>query len=142
MNSVNPIITVLMPVYNGENYLSETIESILSQTYKDFEFLIIDDCSTDNSIKVINSYNDDRIKLVKSLKNRGQSMTMNEGLKLAKGKYIARIDQDDISYKNRLKTQIDKIYGLKKTILGTWAYAVMVSSSKSANKFNDFMMLV
>lgn len=124
MNSVNTIITVLMPVYNGEKFLSETIKSILSQTYKDFEFLIIDDCSTDNSIKIINSYNDDRIKLVKSLKNRGQSMTMNEGLKLAKGKYIARIDQDDISYKNRLQTQIDKIHGIKKTILGTWAYAI------------------
>ena len=124
MNVVKPVITVLMPVYNGQKYLSETIESILSQSYKNFEFLIVDDCSTDNSVEIINSYNDERIKLINNKKNKGQSKAMNQGISLARGKYIARIDQDDISYKNRLQTQIDKIYGLKKTILGAWAYAI------------------
>jgi len=124
MSVINPVVTVLMPVYNGKKYLSETIESILSQTYKDFEFLIINDCSTDNSVEIINSYNDDRIKLIQNKKNKGQSKTMNKGINLASGKYIARIDQDDVSYENRLKMQINKISGLQKTIVGSWSHAI------------------
>jgi len=128
MNVVKPVITVLMPVYNGQKYLSETIESILSQSYKNFEFLIVDDCSTDNSVEIINSYNDERIKLINNKKNKGQSKAMNQGISLARGKYIARIDQDDISYDNRLQIQINKISGLQKTILGSWAYAINENS--------------
>ena len=94
-----------MPVYNGATYLNEAIESILNQTISDFEFLIIDDCSTDQSINQVKSYNDPRIKLFVNKKNMGQSKTLNEGLNLAKGKYIARMDQDDISMPERLERQ-------------------------------------
>ncbi len=95
-----------MPVYNGEKYLRETIESILNQTYKDFEFIIIDDGSTDNSVKIIESYNDSRIKLYKNEKNMGISDSTNKGIELAKGEYIALTDHDDIYYNTRLEKQV------------------------------------
>ena len=94
-----------MPVYNGSVFLAEAIESILRQTFTDFEFLIIDDCSTDNSVNIIQSYNDTRIRLIQNDVNIGQSDTMNRGLKLARGEFIARMDQDDISLPERLEIQ-------------------------------------
>ena len=96
-----------MPVFNGENYLHESIESILNQTYNNYEFLIIDDNSSDRSIEIINSYKDSRIRLIECAENKGQTIRLNQGLKIAKGKYIARIDQDDISIVERLKKQIN-----------------------------------
>ena len=107
MESNLPLITVLMPVYNGAKYLNEAIDSILNQTFSDFEFLIIDDGSTDQSIDQIMLYDDPRIQLIKNKKNLGQSETLNKGLSLARGEYIARIDQDDISIPERLKKQLD-----------------------------------
>jgi len=101
-----PSITVLMPVYNGSRYLAAAIDSILSQTYTDFEFLIIDDASGDGSCNIIKSYNDTRIRLIVNKKNLGQTRSLNKGIQLAKGEFIARIDQDDISFNNRLKLQI------------------------------------
>ena len=106
MESNLPLITVLMPVYNGAKYLNEAIDSILNQTFSDFELLIIDDGSTDQSIDLIKAYNDPRIKLIVNKKNIGQSATLNKGLELARGKYIARMDQDDISMPERLKKQM------------------------------------
>ena len=76
---MKPIITVLMTVYNGSNYLNEAIESVLCQTLDNYEFLIVDDASTDNSIEIINSYKDSRIKLLKNSKNIGQTASLNEG---------------------------------------------------------------
>jgi len=107
LNTKSPAITVLMPVYNGAKYLNESIDSILNQTFSDFEFLIIDDESTDDSVKIIKSYDDPRIKLIVNKKNIGQSATLNKGLELARGKYIARMDQDDISMPERLKKQME-----------------------------------
>ena len=107
MESNLPLITVLMPVYNGVTYLNEAIESILNQTFQNFEFIIIDDGSTDDSVKIIKSYDDNRIRLVENRNNLGQSETLNKGLRLAKGKYIARMDQDDISMPERFKKQLD-----------------------------------
>jgi glycosyltransferase involved in cell wall biosynthesis len=107
MNFQKPVVSVLMPVYNGAEYLKYSIESILSQTFKNFEFLIIDDCSSDSSIEIIKSYKDDRIKLIQNEKNLGQSKTMNKGIDIAQGKYIARFDQDDISHNDRLDYQVD-----------------------------------
>lgn len=100
------IATFLLPVYNGEDFIRETIESILSQTFKDFELLIIDDGSTDNTHNIINEIQDSRIKLVKNADNLGLIRTLNKGLKLSKGKYILRIDADDICYPSRLEKQI------------------------------------
>ena len=102
-----PKVTVLMPVYNGEQYLREAIDSILWQTFQDFEFLIIDDGSSDNSMDIINSYQDTRIILVKNESNLGLVLTLNKGLSLAKGEYIARMDADDVSFCDRLEKQVD-----------------------------------
>lgn len=103
-----PQVTVLMPVYNGARYLREAIESILNQTYEDFEFLIINDGSTDNSLSILNSYAklDGRIRVV-SRPNKGLIATLNEGISLAKGVYIARQDSDDVSMVERLSVQVD-----------------------------------
>ena len=104
MESNLTLITVLKPVYNGAKYLNEAIDSILNQTFSDFEFLIIDDGSTDQSIDLIKTYEDPRIQLFENEVNIGQSATLNKGLRLARGKYIARMDQDDISTLDRLKS--------------------------------------
>ena len=103
---MKPIVTVLMTVYNGSRYLNEAIESALCQTLNDFEFLIIDDASTDNSVEIINSYNDSRIKLLINDKNIGQTASLNVGLARAQGEYVARFDQDDVCLPRRLEEQV------------------------------------
>ena len=102
---MKPIVTILMTVYNGSDYLNEAIESALCQTLYNFEFLIIDDASTDNSIEIINSYSDSRIKLLINDKNIGQTASLNAGLARAQGEYIARFDQDDVCLPKRLEEQ-------------------------------------
>ena len=102
----DPLVTVLMPVYNGEKFLNEAIESILCQTFQDFEFLIINDGSTDNSQQCIESFHDDRIRVINKKNNIGLVGTLNRGLENSNGTYIARFDQDDISLPNRLKNQL------------------------------------
>ena len=97
-------ITVLMPVYNGEKYLKEAIDSVLGQTFADFELLIVNDGSTDNTVKLIEEYSDKRIRLINRA-NGGVSAALNTGLKEAKGKYIARFDADDVCYPYRLERQ-------------------------------------
>lgn len=101
-----PLISVVMPVYNGEKYLREAIDSILNQTFKYFELLLINDASTDNSEKIINSYNDSRIIYIKNEQNLGLIKTLNKGLDLAKGEFVARMDQDDISHSERFEKQL------------------------------------
>lgn len=105
---MNELITVILPVYNGEKYLRESILSILNQTYRNFELIIINDGSTDSSLEVIREYEkqDSRI-IVISRENRGLISTLNEGIKKANGKYIARMDQDDICLPERFKKQIE-----------------------------------
>lgn len=100
-----PIITVLMSVYNAEKFVGEAIESILNQTFKDYEFIIINDTSTDNSKRIISSYHDSRIKYIENKTRLGLAASLNKGLRLAKGTYIARMDADDISLPNRLQLQ-------------------------------------
>jgi len=101
----NPLVSVVLSVYNGEKYLLETIESILNQTYNNFEFIIIDDGSTDKSLEIIKSYNDERMVLI-SRENRGLVASLNEGIEKAKGVYIARMDADDISLETRFEEQV------------------------------------
>lgn len=103
---MNPKVTVLMSVYNGEKFLQESIKSILEQTFKDFEFLIIDDGSSDGSKEIVQSFNAPRIILIENEKNIGLAQSLNKGLKLAKGQYIARMDADDISLPDRLEKQV------------------------------------
>ncbi|MFA5104880.1 MAG: glycosyltransferase [Candidatus Margulisiibacteriota bacterium] len=106
MNKNSSKVTVLMPVHNGERYLRETIESILNQTYSDFEFLIINDGSTDKSEEIIKSYDDKRIRFVNNGRNLGRTETPNLGFDLAAGEYIVRTDCDDISCPTRLEKQV------------------------------------
>ena len=96
-----------MPVYNGSKYLDDAIKSILNQTFQNLEFVIIDDGSTDDSLNIIKSYNDNRIRLIENKANQGQSKTLNKGINLARGTYIARVDQDDISSSDRLEKQLE-----------------------------------
>jgi glycosyltransferase involved in cell wall biosynthesis len=100
------MITVLLPTYNDEKYISETIKSVLSSDFNDFELLIINDGSTDNTLTKINDFDDPRIKLI-SKKNSGLIETLNYGFSIAKYEYIARIDGDDLMTSNRLSTQIN-----------------------------------
>ena len=102
-----PKISVVMPVYNGEKYLKEAIDSILNQTFTDFEFIIIDDGSTDKTEQIIKSYDDKRILYIKNEKNLGVAESLNKGLDMAQGEYIARMDADDISMPKRFEKQID-----------------------------------
>ena len=103
-----PLISVVMPSYNSAPFLSEAIESVLSQTFKNFEFIIIDDCSTDNSWKIIQKYaeKDKRIITLKNNKNLKICKTLNKGIKIARGKYIARFDSDDICLPKRFEKQV------------------------------------
>ncbi|MCF2518456.1 glycosyltransferase family 2 protein [Dyadobacter sp. CY351] len=100
-----PEISVIMPVYNGANFLKDAIESILNQTFSNFEFIIINDGSTDNTEQIIQSYQDERIIYVKNPSNLRLIKTLNLGVKMARGKFIARMDADDISLPQRLARQ-------------------------------------
>ena len=108
--STEPLITVLMPVYNAQRYLAQAIESILAQTYPDFEFLIIDDASTDASREIVLSYADPRIRLVQNAENLGQSATLNQGLGLAVGDYVAIMHADDVAVPERLAQQVQYLH--------------------------------
>jgi glycosyltransferase involved in cell wall biosynthesis len=101
-----PLVTVLMPAYNAEKYIGEAIISVLAQTFRDFELLIINDGSTDNTEKIIRSYIDSRIRLV-NRNNEGVAAALNYGLSIARADYIARFDADDICLPERLKKQFN-----------------------------------
>lgn len=103
---INPKVSVIMPVFNAELFLRESIDSILNQTYTNFEFLIINDGSTDASQEIIDSYKDARIICIHHTTNLGLIHSLNKGLKKAKGVYICRMDADDISLPKRLEKQI------------------------------------
>ncbi len=100
-----PLISVVMPVYNAEKYLDEAIHSIINQTFKDFELIIVDDGSTDGSHEIINKIKDKRTVYVLNSRNRGNYYSRNRGWKIAKGKYIAVMDSDDICDITRLEKQ-------------------------------------
>lgn len=103
---MNPRVSVILSVYNGEKYIKQAIESILHQTFKDFELIIIDDGSTDNTSFVLDGFNDSRIIRVKNEKNIGLVKSLNKGLNIAKGEFIARMDADDVSVSDRFEKQI------------------------------------
>jgi glycosyltransferase involved in cell wall biosynthesis len=106
IKNTKPLVSIIMTVYNAEEYIQTSIDSIINQTFTDFEFIIIDDGSNDKSSDIIKSIKDPRI-IFRSRKNKGQTESLNEGIRIAKGIYIARQDADDISTKNRLKLQIE-----------------------------------
>lgn len=102
-----PAISIVMPFYNAAPYLAEAVKSILDQTFSHFEFIIINDGSTDGSEKIIQSFSDNRIKYIQNDKNRGIVYSLNKGLDAAAGSLIARMDGDDISLPDRLERQFE-----------------------------------
>lgn len=100
-------VSVLLSVYNAEDFLKQAIDSVLSQSLTDFELLIFEDKSTDSSAEILKGYADPRIKLFLNAQNRGQTPCLVDGMNLAKGEYVARMDADDICLPNRLQTQVD-----------------------------------
>ena len=109
MNKKEPLISVVMPTFNAQKYISISIESILNQTFSNFEFIIIDDASTDNTLKIIEKYSkkDKRIKIIKNKNNLNIGGSLNKGIKHSRSNFIARMDADDIALSNRLKLQYE-----------------------------------
>lgn len=99
--------SIVMPVYNGEKHLATAVDSLLAQTYTDFKLIAVDDCSTDASVTILLSYRDERVLVVENPRHRGISATLNQGLALADGELLFRMDADDISLPQRLQRQID-----------------------------------
>ena len=102
----NPLVSIIMSVFNNESDVASSIESILCQTYSNFEFLILDDGSTDNTEKIIRGFKDDRIRIITNSENIGLTKSLNKLIIKANGDYIARQDADDLSKKERIETQI------------------------------------
>lgn len=106
--SENPLITVLMPTFNSENYIAETLWSVFEQTCSDFEVLIMDEAgSSPETAEVISLFEDDRIRLIRNETRLGLAESLNEGIRIARGKYIARIDADDLAKEDRFELQAD-----------------------------------
>lgn len=122
LNVMKPTVSVLMPVFNGEQFLRPAMNSILNQTFTDFEFIIVDDGSTDHSREILNSYTDSRVRLICNESNIGLTDSLNRGLEAASGNYIARMDQDDISLPERLAKQVAFMDSHPEVgACGTWA---------------------
>lgn len=130
-----PIVSIILPVYNAENYLKYAVDSMLDQTFKDFELILVDDGSKDSSRSLIDAYAklDERIVAVHQ-KNIGLVATLNKAIDLAKGKYIARMDADDISLPRRLDTQVKLLEKNKKAVLCASCFDVI-------NEYNEFVRL-
>ena len=137
----NPLVSVIMPAYNAAAYIDAAIQSILEQTFSDFEFIVIDDCSTDDTEKRIKKYVNSKIVYQKNDTNRGISYTTNKGIECSRGKYIALMDDDDISLPNRLQLQVDYLERHNEIdILGTGGANIDVNGNilayLSAPKYN------
>ncbi len=110
--TIVPEISVIMSVFNGQDYLSEAIESILNQSFTNFEFIIINDASIDRSKEIIELYKDPRIVIITNDQTLGLAKSLNKALKIAKGNFIARMDADDIAIYNRLEIQFKNAVSL------------------------------
>lgn len=130
MDNIQPLVSIVLPVYNRPSVIN-TIKSVIAQTYENFELLIIDNASTDDTVKTITGIKDSRIRLIINEENRGQTFSINRGLKLANGKYIARIDADDLMAPERLEKQVTFMeknpeYGL----VGCWVQYITLEDKK------------
>lgn len=125
-----PLVSVILPVYNAERFLREAIDSILTQTFRDFELILLNDGSTDGSEAIIQSYQDKRIVYLKNEKNEGLVYTLNKGIDTAKGQYIARMDADDVAVRERLERQLG--YLRTKKDIGVVASAIQFINEKGA----------
>jgi glycosyltransferase involved in cell wall biosynthesis len=128
-----PAITVLMTVYNGGEYLHDAIKSVLTQTFTDFEFLIVNDCSRDHSVQTITAFDDQRIRLINNETNLGQTRSLNKGLLFARGRYIARMDADDLAF----PTWLDKSYAFlqsQPSVAAASCKAVVINDDNQVQK--------
>ncbi len=122
-NNMSPVISVIIPVYNGAQYVTEAISSVLAQTFNDWELIIIDDGSTDETLTLLNQFQDARIKII-SREHRGLIASLNEGLALAQGEFIARLDADDICLPYRFEKQLVVFANPEIALVGSWAYKI------------------
>ncbi len=125
------LISVILPVYNGEKYLTECIESVLNQTYRNFEFIIVDDASTDSTPQILKEFalQDTRIKVMTHAINQKQTIAANTAIKQAEGTYIARMDADDVALANRFQKQIDFLEDNPKIgMVGSWTDIIFFSN--------------
>jgi len=146
----NPLISVIIPIYNAQNYLEETILSVLGQSYENFELLLINHHSTDGSVNIIDKYVqiDNRIKIVNlNINKGGPAYPRNEGLKIAKGEYIAFLDSDDVWLPEKLEKQLSILLNSSYDIVHTLAYSIdtdskrigIVNNQKIYNKLKYFL---
>ena len=133
---MNEIISIIMPTYNSEKYIAETISSVQAQTYKNWELVIVDDCSTDKTVKIIKNFinNDDRIKLFILDKNQGASQARNFALEYSTGRFIAYLDSDDLWKKNKLLRQVEFMKN-NKYVFSCTSYEIINNVGLSLNKF-------
>lgn len=125
----NELVSVLLPVYNGEKYIADAIDSLLAQTHKNLEIIIVDDCSTDATADVIKQYNDNRIKYYKNEVNSGIVYSLNRAIKLSHGMYLARMDADDICMNHRIERQLAYMKANPELIIISCWYEKIGSSS-------------
>ncbi|MHB9155901.1 MAG: glycosyltransferase family 2 protein, partial [Endomicrobiales bacterium] len=143
MPDKTPSITVILPVFNGARYLGSAIESILGQSFTDFELLIINDGSTDASDRVARSYRDPRIRIIDNESNLGLIASLNRGIELARGEYIARQDADDLSLPDRFLVQKETLDGRSDTALvGSWALVIDEQGKVNGMERKPFQPLV
>lgn len=145
-----PKVSVIMPAYNGEKYIKTAVDSILNQSFTDFELIIINDASTDATEDILLSYGDERIVYLKNGKNLGVAGTLNRGLSVACGEYVARMDADDISEPERLEQQVaymdahpdTVVCGTDVTIFGEGMEPQMGSFPKGDGKIKTTLLFV
>ena len=126
-NNTKDLISVILPVYNGEEHLTECIESVLSQTYDNLEFIIVDDASTDNTLNILRKFAaiDSRIKIFQHTINQKQTAAANTAIKNARGDYLARMDADDVALPSRLKKQVEFMQKNPDIgLLGSWVHLI------------------
>ncbi|MDF2448109.1 MAG: hypothetical protein K0R26_613 [Bacteroidota bacterium] len=134
----SPQVSVVMSVYNGGAYLKEAIESVLNQSFSDFEFIIINDGSVDNSLSIIKEYSDPRIVLINNETNKGLIYSLNRGITQAKGEFIARMDADDICLKDRLDLQVSEFLNHPDAVVvGSDYFLLNDGKSVSVKNIND-----
>ncbi|MGB4205308.1 MAG: glycosyltransferase family 2 protein [Bacteroidales bacterium] len=131
-----PVLSIVMPVFNAEPFIFEAVSSLLNQSFYDFELIIVDDGCTDKSIDIVKSFNDERIRLITNEQNSGIVFSRNRGIELARGRYIAPFDADDIAEKDKFQKQINflennKDYG----IIGSWALLIDKNGKKLKKKW-------
>lgn len=104
---MNDLVSVIVPVYNAEKFIRETVNTVLQQSYENWELILVDDCSCDNSVNIIKGYVSHKIKLIESKQNSGPAITRNIGINSSKGRFIAFLDADDLWAKDKLQKQIN-----------------------------------